>query len=35
MSATFPAVTATAVRATILAARDHYSRVIELEAAVS
>jgi len=35
MSAAFPAVTATAVRATILAARDHYSRVIELQAAAS
>ncbi|MEN3359889.1 MAG: hypothetical protein V7637_3871 [Mycobacteriales bacterium] len=32
MSASFPAVTATAVRATILAARDH-CRVIELQAA--
>jgi hypothetical protein len=32
MSATFPAVRASAVRATILNSRDHYSRVIELQA---
>jgi hypothetical protein len=35
MSASFAAVSATAVRATVLASRDHYSRVIELQAAAS
>lgn len=32
ISATFPAVQASAVRITVLASRDHYSRLIELEA---
>ena len=32
LSATFPTVTATAVRITVLASRDHYSRLIELQA---